>query len=333
MKRIYKILILVAILVIIGVLYTIAYLSDRVIYNPEGTVGNTSGNLMNGGRFAEHNGIIYFANPYDHEQLYSMNSDCSDIRKLSDDSSSYINVCDNYIFYVRNNFDPDNAGMLFRGQLYGVVRTRLNGSHSKLLTSDITSQMTLNGNTVIYGSYKDSRITTHYLSIDKEENTIVKNTEIPAYSLYNNKLYYSGSQGDHSIYAFDCSTCSSQLILEGNTYLASMVDGIIYYIDMANNYSLTRYNPVSEEAYVLYDGRCINYNVYDNVIFFQTEDGNNALHRMSIYGDNDTIILTGNTDSISCTSQYTFFTFYGQNTLYRVPTYQGTSVEMFIYTN
>lgn len=333
MKKIQKILILAGLIIIVGGICLLVYLSDKVKYNDEGTVGNTAGNLMNGGRFAEHNGIIYFANPYDNDQLYSMNSDCSNIKKLSDDSTSYINVCDNYIFYVRNNFDPDNAGMIFRGQLYGVVRTRLNGSHSTLLTTDITSQMVLNGNTIIYGSYKDSKIATHYLTIDKKSNTAVKSTEIPMYCLYNNKLYYSGNQGDHNIYAFDCSTRSSQMLLEGNTYLASMVDGMLYYIDMANNYALTKYNPVTGTSSVLYDGRCINYNVYDSVIFFQTEDGNNALHRMNTDGSNDTIILTGNSDSISCTSQYTFFTFYGQNTLYRVPTYQGTTVEMFIYKN
>ena len=332
MKKIQKILIWAVIIFIVGTLAALAYLSDRVKYNAEGTLGNTAGNLMNGGKFAEHNGIIYFSNPYDHDQLYSMNSDCSNLKKLSDDTASYINVCDNYIFYVRNNFDPDNAGMLFRGQLYGVVRTKLNGSHSRLLTSDITSQMVLNGNTIIYGSYKDARISTHYLTIDKKSNTAVKNTEIPMYCLYNNKLYYSGSGSDHSVYAFDCSTCSTQMVLEGNTYLASIVDGTIYYIDMANNYALTKYDPATGISSVLYDGRCINYNVYDSVIFFQTEDGNNALHRMNIDGSNDTILIKGNTDSISCTSQYTFFTFYGQNTFYRVPTYTGTTVGMFLYT-
>ena len=52
---------------------------------------------------------------------------------------------------------------------------------------------------------------------------------------------------------------------------------------------------------------------------------------MKLDGSGDTIIAAGNCDSISCTSQYTFFTFYGQNILYRVPTHDGTDVEVFTY--
>ncbi len=309
-----------------------SYMSTRIKYNDEGYLGNTSGNLMNKGLFAEHNGKIYFSNPYDGDQLYSMNSDCTKIKKLSTDSVSYINVTDNYIFYVKNNFDPDNAGMLFRGQLYGVIRSKLNGSSAKSLTNDVISSMVLIGNRVYYGSYDNGKIQTMYTTIDKKETNTIKGTQIPLYSIVDNKAYYSENSHDHNIHSADLSSGADISVLEGNTYLASMNDDILYYLDMSNNYALTTYDTLTGVTKVIYDDKCINYNIYDDVIFFQTEDGNNALHRMNIDGSGDTIIATGNVDSISCTSQYTFFTFFGQNMLYRVPTHGGTDVEVFTYT-
>ncbi len=332
MKKLPGIITCIVIAAMFAAIGTASYLGSKIYYNDEGYIGNTSGNLMNKGLFAEHNGRIYFANPYDRNQLYSMNSDCTDIRKLSDDSVSYINVTDHYIFYVRNNFDPNNAGMLFRGQLYGVIRSKLNGKNSKALTTDVISSMVLLGSRVYYESYDDGKIRTMYTTIDKKETATIKGTPIPLYNIVGNKTYYSGTDTDPNIYSFDLSSSLADTLLEGNTYLASMNDDILYYLDMSDNYVLTAYDTLTGTTKILYDGRCVNYNIYDDVIFFQTEDGDNALHRMNLDGSNDTIIMTGNADSISCTSQYTFFTLFGQNTLYRVPTHGGTDVELFTYT-
>ena len=332
MKKLPGIITCIVIAAMFAAIGTASYLGSKIYYNDEGYIGNTSGNLMNKGLFAEHNGRIYFANPYDRNQLYSMNSDCTDIRKLSDDSVSYINVTDHYIFYVRNNFDPDNAGMLFRGQLYGVIRSKLNGKNSKALTTDVISSMVLFGNRVYYESYDDGKIRTMYTTIDKKETATIKGTPIQLNNIDGKKTYYSGTDTDHNIYSFDLSSSLADTLLEGNTYLASMNDDILYYLDMSDNYVLTAYDTLTGTTKILYDGRCVNYNIYDDVIFFQTEDGDNALHRMNLDGSNDTIIMTGNADSISCTSQYTFFTLFGQNTLYRVPTHGGTDVELFTYT-
>ena len=46
-------------------------------------------------------GIVYFANPADNYCLYSMNPDGTNIKKLEDQSVSYINVDDHYIYYCK----------------------------------------------------------------------------------------------------------------------------------------------------------------------------------------------------------------------------------------
>ena len=49
----------------------------------------------------EKDGIVYFANPADNYCLYSMNPDGTNIKKLEDQSVSYINVDDHYIYYCK----------------------------------------------------------------------------------------------------------------------------------------------------------------------------------------------------------------------------------------
>ena len=65
--------------------------------------GNTAGNLYNGGLFCEYDGTVYFSNPSDGGKLYSMSPDGSNLAKLCDDTVSYINADEHYLYYVRNN--------------------------------------------------------------------------------------------------------------------------------------------------------------------------------------------------------------------------------------
>ena len=325
-----KIIIPVCVIILIGICIVLIAINIKVKFNDDMVIGNTSGNLMNGGLFAEYKGKIYFANPYDSYTLYSMDSDCNNIKKLKNDTVSHINVCDNYIFYARNNLNETNANNIFRRQLFGVVRIKLNGSQSKAITVDTTKSCILSTNTVIYEKYLNNKITTEFISIDARQKSTALDGEIPLYCLEeNNCVYYSGNGESHGIYEFNCNSKATREVVEGNTYLASRVNGIYYYIDLDNSYALTKYEPSTGIKTVLYDGKVVNYNIYDNVVFFQTEGDFCGLHRIDTNGMNDTLLADGNVNRIFCTSNYTFFTFFNQDMLYRVPTKNGSKVELF----
>lgn len=113
--------VLLAIIILIIVYHNVT----KIDKNSSSTTGNTPGNLLNGGSFCESGGKIYFSNPYDNNKLYSMDSDCSNIKCLTDDDVSYINCAGRYIYYVKNNAKASNTNSLLRGELYGVVRCAL----------------------------------------------------------------------------------------------------------------------------------------------------------------------------------------------------------------
>ena len=113
-----QLFITIAIILILIAVFCLIHFLNRTKMNSGYVNGNSAGNLYNGGLFCESNGTVFFSNPSDNHRLYSMNPDGSDMKKLSDDTVSYINADDHYVYYVRNNkttqvFMPDCTEIIF----------------------------------------------------------------------------------------------------------------------------------------------------------------------------------------------------------------------------
>lgn len=325
-KRNIIILIIVVALAIGGGIY--AFLSNRFVYNNDNVTGNTAGNLNNGGMFCEYKDKIYFANPYDGYRLYVMDSDCTNAKQLNQDTVSYINVCGNYIYYVKNNFSEQEIGNIFRGQLYGVYRTNLNGKRAKALYSELSGIISVSGNYLFYQHHDNQTALSLYkTNIDGTDNNKIYDTPYNPSSVLNGKIYFADATDKNQIKCMDVNTNNITVYSEANAYLVDAQENYIYYIDLDNDYSLVRVNTSTKTVEMVYDakannGKVVNYNLYGNKIFFQFEGGNNpGLYRMNIDGTQVEYIATGDLTNLSCTSQYTFFQYFNDpGTLYRVPT-------------
>ncbi|MDE6924049.1 MAG: DUF5050 domain-containing protein, partial [Acetatifactor sp.] len=116
----------VVVTLILVTLFVAMVFLNRVPMNPEGTVGNTAGNLNNSGLFCEYNDTVYFANSYDGSSLYAMNSDETDIRRLSSLEVQNILAGGKYLYYFQTG-STSTSGL---GQVQGrrsFNRCTLNG--------------------------------------------------------------------------------------------------------------------------------------------------------------------------------------------------------------
>ena len=317
-------------LIVLGIV--INNINSKTKYNPDNLTGNTPGNILNGGLFAELDGKIYFSNPYDGGSLCVMDTDLSNAKTIYNDCVKYINVCDNYIFYIRYNYDANKAGTILRGNLYGIVRITPNGKNLKLLSPEIAKEMCLYGNNLIYDHFSKKAMQTYYLSIDGESDALAFDGEFELAGLYNGYIFYSGTKDDHNVYMYNIATKTSSVYIYGNTYKATMIDGYLYYLDMSNNYALTRKNVASGEESVIANKRCFTYNVYGDKVFYATEGDAPELHRCDVHGNNDEFIASGVVERISCTSTYTFFNFYGTDLIYSVPTF-GSATPSILFVD
>ena len=99
MKKAITISVITIIGLLLAVLIFLSIRSSRIVYNNDNAIGNSAGNLNNGGLFCEYNNKIYFANPYDYNKLYVMNSDCTNAMKLNDSLSGTIALSGNSLYY------------------------------------------------------------------------------------------------------------------------------------------------------------------------------------------------------------------------------------------
>lgn len=133
--------------------------------------------------------------------------------------------------------------MVFRGQLFGLYRCDLDGGNEKILYNDLSGSVALSGNTIFYQHYDDETALTFYrVGIDGKKEAKISDTAYLPASVSGGKLYFSDPENKHHILSMDAKTNSISDFYSCNSYLASMVGGYAYYIDLSKNYSLVRYN-------------------------------------------------------------------------------------------
>ena len=177
-KRKKQLFITIAIILILIAVFCLIHFLNRTKMNSGYVNGNSAGNLYNGGLFCESNGTVFFSNPSDNHRLYSMNPDGSDMKKLSDDTVSYINADDHYVYYVRNNKSEDTNFSFLNFGTNSLCRINRDGGRVTILDDDPSLYAGLYGNYIYYIHYdKETASTLYRIKIDgtKKEQFMNKN--------------------------------------------------------------------------------------------------------------------------------------------------------------
>jgi len=309
MKKAKVFLWLAIITVAIIFLIILSVFSKKIPLNDEMITGNTAGNLYNRGLFCETaDGVVYFANPYDSNALYSMNVDESNIKKISNVSVEYLN-CDGRRIYYYQSGTSGGQGLGYIRQSTGVYRTSLNGTDTVCLKKDPTAGMALCGNYLYYQHYtKETGTYLDKIKIDKSnEKTLLTEAVSPA-SIHNGIIYYAGVKEDHYLYALDTATDTTTLLWEHNMYNPIYHNGYIYFMDLETDYELHRYDLASGAEEVITTDRLDFYNIYDNIIYYQKSSSTEpALKRIYLDGSNEEVVMNGVFSYVNLTSQYAYF--------------------------
>ena len=315
MQKHRALLILFVFILFFAILFGTYHYAKRFTPNDTTQTGNTAGNLNNKGLYCENNGIVYFSNPYDHNVLYSMNPDETNIKRLNDVGVSSINVDGKRIYYSQTG-SADGSGLGYVRNTTGMYRCNLSGSGTYCYTKDPVGILALCGNNLYFQHYEVE--TGAYLDVtpinQKSTNPLLYSLITPA-SVAGTTIYYAGNDADHYLYALDTTTNTSTLIWEKSVWNPVYQDGYIYFMDLRSNYELHRYNLSSGEEQVLSSDRIDFFNVFGNVIYYQKSSTTApALKRINIDGSNDEIIKKGVFESVNITSQYAYFNEFSKKT-------------------
>lgn len=332
MKKNWKILLFAGIILIFLVVSSvISSFTGKIPSNDISITGNTAGNLNNGGLYAESNGKVYFSNAYDNGCLYSMNTDETELKKLSNSQASSINVGGNYLYYYMDS-SGGGTGLGYVIRTYGIYRSKLNGKNSECLDRNAAVTMQLAGDYLYYQRYTNQDFTKFYkVKTDKSENVLVSDSIINPAACYNGIIYFNGTEKDHYLYALDTRTDTISTIYEGNLWYPAYYAGYIYYMDVSSNYRLCRYSLADNTVEILTNDRVDTFNVGDSYIYYQRNSSTEpALMRMHLDGSDPEIVAEGNYSDINLTSSYAYFHAFGQDVpVYHTPVNGAVNVTAF----
>lgn len=306
--------------------------ATRVRLNEGYVSGNTAGNLYNTGYFCEQNGIVYFANPSDRYCLYSMDPDGTNLKKLADQSVSYLNSDDHYLYYCKIQGESDSSFSFLPINTNSLCRLPLNGRGGSVILDDAPCMYaSLCGNYIYYLHYDTTEATTLYkVKIDGSQKQQIDKNPLFTASVEGPYIYYNGVANDHNIYEFDTVTDSSSVLFEGNCWMPVKNGDELYFLDCENNYRLTKVTLSTGKKTVLCDDRIECYNVYGDFIFFQRNDKENpALCVMNTDGSNYRELKSGNFTAINATSAYVYFKDFSHDVFFRTSSVSPGAVEQF----
>ena len=330
MKKI--IISIVCIIAVVAIVVTV-FLTTRFQYNDKDAVGNTAGNLYNGGLFCEYNNKVYFSNPYDDNKLYVMDASGKNAEKLCEDRVSFINIAGEYIYYKRDN-KKTSVDEIFNGVANGVFRLKIGDEVMNEIHRGRVDSLALSGNYLYYSGYDDNDIKLYKSKIDDTDNKALMDKNYKMLSISNGNFYFTETTGNHNILKMNIDTQVVTTFMQGNYYMPIVVDSYIYYIDVGAGYKLCRTNMSNRIVEVLSNDRVVNYNIGEkmDVIFYQVENGeDHKLMRMKLNGGNQEEIAKGDFFNISITSMYTycFVKAIDEDIMYRVLTNGKDELKVF----
>jgi len=303
------IFVLVAVLAA-GLLLLYSYLTNRVVPSASQTLGNTAGNLYNGGLFCENDGVIYFSNPNDDYTLYSMSTELKDFEKLYDDYARYINADENYVYYTRKNNKKENpTNSIFIFFSTGVYRIGKGGSNIKAISTDPSGSLLVYDNRLYYETYNNNKLTLYSTGLDGKDEKKLISDDTPVVSVYDNKIYYAGNLSDQNIHYIN-SSGGSDVAIETKAYLPIVTAEGVFYISTAQNYNICRCDTDGANNETLVDRSVSWYNMTDDgrYIFYQCDDkDNSAIYVLDRTENTTEKIADGNYKWINIAGGYCFF--------------------------
>ncbi len=311
--KIKVILIIAGILAVLAGLFVINFFLNRIPENPSGTVGNTAGNLYNGGYFCEDSeGRVFFSNSYDNGSLYVMNADETEVEKLSASTVKSINTGGDYLYYYMSDSSA-STGLGFVRRVIGVYRSDKDGGDLETLSRDPAGTLLLVDNHLYVQSVPDSGgIHLLKISIDGEEEIILSKDKIYPASAYNGRIYYNDNANSHFLYQMDTYTGATSVVVKYNMWNPVRQGDYVYFMDILEDYRLCRYSLSEDKIEVLTTDRVDTFNVTSDCIYYQkSSDTQPGLMRISLDGSEEIMLAEGIYNNINTTSRYVYFQEFG----------------------
>lgn len=307
------ILVIFAFIILAGGLMLLNYFDERVEPNPPGTVGNTAGNINNGGLFCEQNGMVYFSNPSDRNALYSMTVEEQNLTKIYSGNIVNILAAGDYLYFFQK--EPNASSNLGNLRVtHAFYRTLLNGKDVMNMTTDVVVSAQLVNDFLYLLTSTEDGPSFYKMGTDKSDKTVLASYAVNPACAKDGYIYYNGTGNNHSLYALNTQTDVQSELWSGNIWYPVLEGDYFYFLDVENDYRLCRFAYSQNVVEVLTQDRVECFNVGNGYIYYQCNSQTApALKMMHTDGSNVTVLAEGNYTAIHMTSKYVYFKMFGND--------------------
>jgi len=233
-------------------------------------VGNTPGNLLNGGIAAIQGDWIYFSDEY---SLRRIKTDNSDEQKLTDDFFVYhINIIGDWVYYGVNHYDSNSI----------VYKIKSDGSDKQelaLFNGWIESIYVIDDLIYLSESHFEYGTSVHKFKTDGSDRKELFRTNdytgLRSFSVYEDWIYYFYENGPETVlqrFKTDSSEIQDIISLDSSFYWHMIIfEGLIYYSNNINSEIYRMNLDGTEDQLFLEVGALIN--IYNDWIYFNDTFG------------------------------------------------------------
>lgn len=264
----------------------------------------SSENVNQCAQFMVQNGKIYYQNFYDNGNLYSVNVDGSENRKLSDDWVSQFYVSDNQIFY-------DNVGRLYSMNIDG------SGKHILSIDSLGTVFWNVSNGKIYYSSADDYKL--YSMNTDGSDRKKLGNDEALYTTMLENRIYYfSRNTSERGICSIKTDGSDKIKLSDDNPFGLVAVNDWIYFANEGDDYKLYAMRTDGTDRHKLTDDYALSMNVADGRIYYRNiNEGKSPIYSMNIDGSDKIKLSDDNVGQFAVWDGQIYYTMTGTN-IYRM---------------
>lgn len=232
------------------------------------TVGNTSGNIRNGGKVALSDGWIYYGG----YKIYKCSGDFSEYTVVSDDGESGINVVGDWVYYCCGSDFPN---IKKDQQLYKV---KTDGSQKKLISTDKCLYTNVKDDYVYYCNIKDDSSIYKIKTDGTRKEKLSTNSGSDLFAV-DDWLYYINKSDSNKICRISTDGTAEETVIDSPSSIFNIYHNRIYYVCETDNKLYSTSLDGSNQLTVS-DDSCGELNVTDEWIYYANDSDEGKLYKI-----------------------------------------------------
>lgn len=260
-----------------------------------GELGNTPGNIVNGGFVAENENFYFWATTGE-SKIYKSTKDFSKNQEIFEGKfgATEINVADRYIYFTDG--------------IPGYLRKMtIDGKKGKVLTLCRVENVIVSGERIYYKTFEMEYDKEKVYSCDLNgKNRIFIAKNVSQFLVDRETIYYINRDDGHSLWSMDLSGKNNKKLNSEHT-IDLVFDNKYLYYTVAESFNIFRMDKETLQAECINDESCATINIYGDWIYYGANRYLGPLCRMSKDGKIKEQLLNAPVAEINVVDNFVFY--------------------------